>query len=419
MDEEDIERMFMENLERLNGRQDEMCENELKIHELVKKTIETPSEVIPVPTELIISTKSAKCSLSEEQLNIHLGRVVTYLSRCIINSYFDKNKRYPIRGIVVDNLIIRYDDVFVKKYKRPYIKYNEIQVNPFIREECDMFLDNLSEIEGLMEKKRGRQKDRNEETKFYNCCSIIVKPSKLMKNINVKLFNNGRITLTGSKEEDDGYQACLILLNELKERRDLFLGITDNIYNELKINNYGVTMINSNYRLNFKIDLTLLLNAFTTSEPLVFTKFNPDDYRGLIIGYFWNESKGENQDGICRCETRCKKKKIMTATDCKKVTISLFKTGSVIITGGNTVEQINGAYDFINEKLRIYYKRIVKLSVSDFMEKNDTDDYDIDEIRKIVEEESKQIDLEIKEYEEQKDKKNKKQKKRTLQENTV
>ena len=48
---------------------------------------------------------------------------------------------------------------------------------------------------------------------------------------------------------------------------------------------------------------------------------------------------------------------------CKKVTISIFKSGSVIITGGYLQKQIDDAYIFINDLFKQHYHDIIKLSM--------------------------------------------------------
>ena len=37
--------------------------------------------------------------------------------------------------------------------------------------------------------------------------------------------------------------------------------------------------------------------------------------------------------------------------DCKKITIAVFKSGKIIITGGKNIEQVNIVYNFIKDLL--------------------------------------------------------------------
>ena len=63
------------------------------------------------------------------------------------------------------------------------------------------------------------------------------------------------------------------------------------------------------------------------------------------IKYFINNN---NTCGICECETICNGKGNGCGDgNCKKVTIAVFKSGKVIITGGQNQEQITESYRFI------------------------------------------------------------------------
>jgi TATA-box binding protein (TBP) (component of TFIID and TFIIIB) len=291
------------------------------------------------------------------------------------NIVLKKNTDYLIRGIIVDNLIIRFDEIYLKKYKKPYIKYLGNVIDISSTEECLLMLSSIKLLENSSLKKHGRQKKKDNEN-FYNSCSIIVKASADIKCVNIKLFNNGKITLTGSKCELDGFYAASVLLEDMKKEKDIFPDNEEKDILESNIINYKVTLINSDFNTNFKIDLLKLLTILNIDIG-VFTKFNPEKYRGLIIGYFWNTSKKE-QDGKCNCKSKCNGKGCGYGDgQCKKVTISIFKSGSIIITGGRIVKQIEDAYKLINDILKKHYHNIIKLSILDYI--NELDDSSIDE----------------------------------------
>ena len=326
---------------------------------------------IPVPTPFIVSTRSGMCKM-ENIICLDLSKIVSFISYNIIsNIIFKKDLNYLIRGIDIENIILRFDESYLKKYKKPYIKFFGNIIDPNNQEDCLLMFNNLHLLETNSLKKQGRQKNKKDNEHFYNSCSIIIKPSLDIKCVNIKLFNNGNITLTGSKGELDGYNASTILLNELKNKPEIFPEHELSIINESKIINYRITMINSDFNTNFKIDLIKLLDILNNLENNLFIKFNPEKYRGLIIGFFWNENK-KNQLGYCNCPTKCKGKGNGKGDgQCKKVTISIFKSGSIIITGGFLIKQIEDAYAFINNILKKFYHDIIKLSILDFMEEND------------------------------------------------
>ena len=348
---------------------------DLKIINFIKMMNNKDNEKIPEPSYFTISTQSAMCKINNGN-NIDLSKTVVFIAKNIItNIIFKKNLDYLIRGIVVDNLILRFDESYLKKYKKPYIKYMGNTIDPNNKEECLLMLSNIQILENNSLKKHGRQKKKKDNEHFYNSCSIIVKGALNIKCVNIKLFNNGQITLTGSKEELDGYYATRVLLDEMKKEKNIFIDEENNM-DKIEIVNYKITMINSDFDTNFKIDLLKLLNILNTKEKELFTKFNPEKYRGLIIGYYWNTNK-KIQDGKCLCKNKCNGKGIGTGDGlCKKITISIFKSGSIIITGGRLVKQIEDAYKSINNILKDNYHDIMKLSILDFIEENETDEDD-------------------------------------------
>ena len=74
---------------------------------------------------------------------------------------------------------------------------------------------------------------------------------------------------------------------------------------------------------------------------------------------------------VCHCSKQCKGKGLgIQMNDCKKVTISVFQSGNVIITGARTMEQVNDAYSTINKIFKNNYSSIVRYSILDFKEEN-------------------------------------------------
>jgi TATA-box binding protein (TBP) (component of TFIID and TFIIIB) len=365
----------MENYEEEEFLNPNDCEDmDLKIINFIKMINNKGGQKIPEPTKFTISTQSAMCNINNVG-DIDLSKIVVYISKNIIlNIILKKDVNYLIRGIVVDNLIIRFDESYLKKYKKPYIKYlgNVIDFDDNIK--CLEMLESIQSLENNSLKKHGRQKNKTNEN-FYNSCSIITKGALDIKCVNIKLFNNGKITLTGSKNEMDGYHACCVLLKELKNDKNIFTYMKEEKdINDLQINNYKITMINSDFNTNFKIDLLKLLDILNSNDKNIFTKFNPEKYRGLIIGYYWNSEK-EIQDGKCLCVKKCKGKGNGTGDgQCKKITISIFKSGSIIITGGRLVKQIDAAYSSINSILKENYFDIIKLSILDYIDNEEDEE---------------------------------------------
>ena len=88
--------------------------------------------------------------------------------------------------------------------------------------------------------------------------------------------------------------------------------------------------------------------------------FEPGRYHGVKLEYFWNSNK-EKLDGICNCSKHCfGKGSGKGENNCKKITIAIFESGSVLITGGISFEQIDEAYKYITNILNVHKSEIQK-----------------------------------------------------------
>jgi len=200
-------------------------EMDMKIINFINMINNKENTKIPEPKYYTISTQSAMCNIDNIK-NIDLSKMVVFIAKNIIrNIVLKENKNYLIRGIVVDNIIIRFDDIYLKKYKKPYLKYmgNMIDIND--RDKLLEIINDIHVLENNSLKKHGRQKKKKDNEYFYNSCSVIVKASEEIKSVNIKLFNNGEITLTGAKNETDGYYACCVLLNEMLMEKNIFIDL--------------------------------------------------------------------------------------------------------------------------------------------------------------------------------------------------
>ena len=292
---------------------------------------------VPEPTKLRISTRSATCSLSCQVDLIKLCKIVT--KNIVNNILLKKNEKFLIKGICMKNLVL----VSMKKHKK--FKMSNINVENY--EEILSKLDN-----GVREH-------------FYNQCTIIVKPDETRRPVNIKLFSNGSVSMTGCLYNEDGYDAVGVLIDELKKTPEVFFNDIDNI----NIMGYKITMINSDYKLNFKVNRINLFNKLLDTG--LFVMYDPETYPGVKIYYSWNLFNNEN-NGICKCKGKCNGKGNGSGEgQCKKVTVAIFQSGSVIITGARSEIQINHVYDKINKIIKENYTDIIKYSILDCLEESD------------------------------------------------
>lgn len=193
------------------------------------------------------------------------------------------------------------------------------------------------------EKSTKSSKSRKSEKKkfFYNQITAHIFEEKI---VNVKIFNNGKIQMTGVKNEKQGINTLNKLITKIKniEKDTLVNIVTDLDFNPL---NNKIAMINTDFDCGFKIKREIL-HRFVTDKGY-YSSFEPTIYPGVNIKYYYNKEKQDT--GICNCEGRCNGK----GKDglCKKITVAVFNSGKIIITGGQSYDQLNTAYDFISNIL--------------------------------------------------------------------
>lgn len=206
-------------------------------------------------------------------------------------------------------------------------------------------------------------KNSKANNNFYNSICITVKIRE-NKNINLMIFTNGRITCTGSKNDDDGFIAVNHLLQEMIKNPDIF----ENPENALiaKIVNYDIVMINSNFSINFLIDNHKLYNILITQRNTynLFSSYDPRTYQGVKIYFMWNVDQ-PLKDGVCICQKKkckfsAKKKNGNGEGDCRRISVAVFGTGKILIAGAKNNTQLYDTYNHIVKILQNNYKYILQ-----------------------------------------------------------
>ncbi len=183
---------------------------------------------------------------------------------------------------------------------------------------------------------------------------------------NIKVFRNGNIQMTGIRCPEDGIAMIERITNEIKriceEERTICA-------ENLNPGDFKIRMINSDFSFDFRIrrkDLHMLL---ISSRYNTTSSFQPGTYPGVKIQYFWNENS-VNKCGHCECVKPCYGRGtngVASTSDsgnqCKKVTISVFESGKILITGATSYEQIDEAYAYIVKVVQDNIERIKKNAI--------------------------------------------------------
>lgn len=224
--------------------------------------------------------------------------------------------------------------------------------------------------------------------------------------VNLKLFRNGKLQLCGLKNENDGLLAIKILVNKLnsiannqynhiqiykqkfsnkiieklvnmlykknyymidylsynnivenKKNNNLCIKNNYNNFsnkiisklinnNMLDITKYNITLINSDFFIGFKLNRTLVYEYILNNCKLL-CDYDPCIYQGVLIKFYWNNIK-KHQDGRCYCKSGCNGKGSGNGDgQCKKITVSIFQSGNIIITGKCCRKELYYIYDYI------------------------------------------------------------------------
>jgi TATA-box binding protein (TBP) (component of TFIID and TFIIIB) len=200
---------------------------------------------------------------------------------------------------------------------------------------------------------------KNSKNIFFNQSTLVVRrifKEGQFKEVNIKLFKNGGIQMTGIPSDEFAKDTLVWLAKELSEFSSPILE------NPPNVNRYTIQLINSDYQVNGSIHREKL-HEILVNEYNLFSSFESTIYQGCDTKYFYNESAPANAiEGVCPCgDTICEGNGDgKELGQCKEITISPFHTGSVIITGARRFEQIEKAYIFINKVFKKHCKAIIK-----------------------------------------------------------
>ena len=175
---------------------------------------------------------------------------------------------------------------------------------------------------------------------FYNQVTIHLFNQKI---VNVKIFNNGGIQMTGLKEVDMGDKTVNMLLKEIQgiPSSDIISVLPKNQMPSIMSEMTRIVTMNSYFDIGFRINREVLHRSIV--EENYYSSFETAIYPGVNIKYYYNLPK--QQTGICNCSGPCDGKGHNES--CKKITVAVFNSGKIIIMGAQSLEHIRTAHQFI------------------------------------------------------------------------
>ena len=192
---------------------------------------------------------------------------------------------------------------------------------------------------------------------FFNQATLVIRKKYKAgwKEVNVKLFANGGVQMTGVPTSEFSQDSINYVIDQIKKHDDeVFV-----VKGEASMTKFRVQLINSDYSINRHIQqeklhkvLSNVYNLFSSHESTI--------YQGVNTKYYYNKKGNPLRPGICECKLACTGQGLGDGDgQCKRITISPFSSGKIIITGAREMDQINEAYEFFNEILKTHQKDIL------------------------------------------------------------
>jgi TATA-box binding protein (TBP) (component of TFIID and TFIIIB) len=210
----------------------------------------------------------------------------------------------------------------------------------------------------ILTKKKPKRQRKNEHrliqkdtTKnyFYNQITVVMRidsgPCADLNDapkINIKLFKNGSVQMSGCKTVKNINIVLNKLIYKLKEIKAIMedgkINIKEFIEEPDKINimNFKIDMINSNYKVNMQIDRDKLYNLLLKKK--IKSSYEPCIRACVIIKF-----------------TPCEQN-----SEYKEISIFVFQKGNIIITGARSRSHIISSYEYMNNILLTHTDEIIK-----------------------------------------------------------
>jgi TATA-box binding protein (TBP) (component of TFIID and TFIIIB) len=192
------------------------------------------------------------------------------------------------------------------------------------------------------------KRKKKKSKRFDNQVTVILRtmlPGGTFAFVNVKVFKNGNVQMTGVKHIDQGQRVVDQVVEQVRRIHERGISVAAT-FDTIASSNYKVCLINSDFKMGLEIRRDRL-NKIIQKEYNMYSSFEPCIYPGVKIQYCWNSDCG-NGDGVCSCTCDCQGKGTGRGDgQCKKITIAVFQSGCIIITGAQSYGQIDDAYEFI------------------------------------------------------------------------
>ena len=320
-----------------------ICTNKYKLSELTSKSL-----------DIILKGDIAFSPSNEKKLNLKTGSKegnmsllpfsdITYLETT------DEGHTFRLNKITDRSLLSNMLKSYISIVSNVNINLNNIYKYLKLEKESIFTVKYRNNVKSLEVQKKKKKKKNN---CFQNQMTVEIKPD-LPKypdsKVSLKIFKNGSIQMSGIK----CIQACNTVLTKLiteikreygiiEDNKIVDIRFVDDI-NELEILSFKIDMINSGFQLNYEVNRENLYNQLLENK--IECKFEPSIHAGVNIKF--SPSGAE-----------------------KKVSIFVFESGNIIITGAKTISNILESYNYISDFMEKYKSVVQKSKICEMLRDN-------------------------------------------------
>ena len=254
-----------------------------------------------------------------------------------IHASFDKNKTKPGDKIILFTSVTRKNQTKQIKYIEHEISENEYNDNKLhfeFPEGCyahSLFISTTENIDLKL-----------------NLDFVV--------EVNMFMFTSGKIKIAGCTQEYQIDKSMKVLIDSLDLNKDKMIELFGVSKEDFVISNKNPVMINSDFAGDYEIK-RYELDLLVRQKYKVMSSFEPCTHPAVIIKYYHNLCF-EHNNGKCLCDkyfgnlTLCNGRGNGNGSgECKTVTILVFQSGKVILTGARKLIQVEEGYKFIKSIL--------------------------------------------------------------------
>tara|TARA_B100001093_G_scaffold189451_1_gene182001 strand:+ start:2607 stop:3494 length:888 start_codon:yes stop_codon:yes gene_type:complete len=184
--------------------------------------------------------------------------------------------------------------------------------------------------------------------KFYNCYIFNWHTKYQFKTVvSVKIFPNGKVQVAGLSN----IKSCAYIIRKVCNKCSNFTS------DKITISDCKIAMINSDFKLRNNLNLTSFCNILSNysiqkNGNFLSIVYQPIKYPAINCKFICDDNLEEFNNHIYQFNH---KKKFN-----KKLSILIFRSGSIIITGGNNLEDYLNTYKYL---LNLIKNNLIKLNI--------------------------------------------------------